>query len=117
MSDRFDYPLLFEPGTSWAYGAGIDWTGRLIEVITGQDLETYLAENILAPLGLPPKSITFYPERDPAIKAKVMPLSTRDEVTGRVVPHEGPHGLSNADPKRDGYGGLRRSVSIGVARH
>jgi hypothetical protein len=23
-------PLTFEPGTGWAYGAGIDWAGELV---------------------------------------------------------------------------------------
>lgn len=33
--ERFDYPLVFEPGSSWTYGSGIDWTGLLIERVTG----------------------------------------------------------------------------------
>lgn len=45
-------PLVFEPGTSWAYGYNTDWLGLIVEAITGVDLETYLQQHILGPLGL-----------------------------------------------------------------
>lgn len=35
-----DKPRLFQPGTSFAYGTGINWAGKIIEKISGQDLET-----------------------------------------------------------------------------
>ena len=28
-------PLMFEPGTRWQYGTGVDWAGRLVEAISG----------------------------------------------------------------------------------
>jgi CubicO group peptidase (beta-lactamase class C family) len=37
--ERFGYPLIFEPGTNWIYGPGIDWAGKLVERVTGQTLE------------------------------------------------------------------------------
>lgn len=43
-------PLLFEPGTRWNYGVSTDVVGRLVEVISGQDLRTFLHENIFEPL-------------------------------------------------------------------
>jgi len=43
-------PRLFQPGTSFAYGTGIKWTGKVIEKLSGQDLETYFRENITGPL-------------------------------------------------------------------
>ncbi|RVX70001.1 hypothetical protein B0A52_06172 [Exophiala mesophila] len=45
-------PLVFEPGTSWAYGYNTDWLGLVVEAITGIDLETYFQQHILGPLGL-----------------------------------------------------------------
>lgn len=39
MEERYGYPLVFEPGTSWAYGAGIDWAGMLLERTVGKTLE------------------------------------------------------------------------------
>jgi methyl acetate hydrolase len=45
-------PLAFEPGTRWQYGYGLDWTGRLVETVSGQTLEQYFQGNILQPLGM-----------------------------------------------------------------
>ncbi len=45
-------PLMTEPGTRWEYSTGLDWTGRLVETITGQTLEAYFQANILQPLGM-----------------------------------------------------------------
>ena len=45
--DKFlDAPILFEPGTKWNYGIGLDILGHLIEKITNQKLENYMKENI-----------------------------------------------------------------------
>ena len=45
-------PLMFEPGTRWQYGTGMDWTGRLVETVSGLTLEQYFQKNILQPLGM-----------------------------------------------------------------
>ncbi len=45
-------PLMFEPGTNWQYGYSADWTGRLVEAISGQTLQQYFRVNILDPLGM-----------------------------------------------------------------
>lgn len=50
-------PLLFEPGTQWIYGTGVDWLGRLVERLSGKNLEDYFRERIFTPLGM---SDTFY---------------------------------------------------------
>ncbi len=43
-------PLAFEPGSGWLYSVGIDVVGRIIEIISGQTLQAWLAENIFEPL-------------------------------------------------------------------
>ncbi|MCK5104326.1 MAG: beta-lactamase family protein [Cyclobacteriaceae bacterium] len=45
-----DQPRLFQPGSAFAYGTGLYWAGRVIEKLSGQDLETYFRENITGPL-------------------------------------------------------------------
>ncbi len=45
-------PLAFEPGERWEYGINIDWAGRMVETVTGQDLDTFMRKNIFAPLGM-----------------------------------------------------------------
>src|SRR5262249_17500793 len=32
-------PLAFDPGERWEYGVNIDWAGRMVEAVSGQDLE------------------------------------------------------------------------------
>jgi methyl acetate hydrolase len=43
-------PLMFEPGTRWQYGTGVDWAGRIVEAVSGMTLEDYFQANILKPL-------------------------------------------------------------------
>jgi methyl acetate hydrolase len=45
-------PLVFDPGERWEYGINIDWVGRAIEAVTGQQLAVYFHQNILGPLGM-----------------------------------------------------------------
>ena len=45
-------PLVFEPGTRWEYGTNLDWTGRLVEAVSGTTLEDYFQRHILQPLGM-----------------------------------------------------------------
>jgi CubicO group peptidase (beta-lactamase class C family) len=45
-------PLLFDPGTRWEYGSGIDFAGKMVEAVSGLTIGQYLAVNIFAPLGM-----------------------------------------------------------------
>lgn len=45
-------PLVFDPGTSWAYGMGLDLVGKAIERASGLDLEAYLQAHVFGPLGM-----------------------------------------------------------------
>jgi methyl acetate hydrolase len=51
-NDALRAPLLFDPGTGWEYGVGIDLVGKVIEAVSGQDLESYFRQYILDPLGM-----------------------------------------------------------------
>ena len=55
-------PLMFEPGTRWQYGYGADWSGRLVENVSGLTLEQYFQRNICEPLGM--KDTSFIPAPD-----------------------------------------------------
>jgi methyl acetate hydrolase len=48
----WEQPLLFEPGERWAYGIGVDWAGRVVEAVTGERLDQYLTNAVLAPLAM-----------------------------------------------------------------
>jgi len=45
-------PLMFDPGTKWLYGIGIDWAGIILERVTKSKLGDYFAEHLLEPLGM-----------------------------------------------------------------
>ena len=45
-------PLAFDPGERWEYGINIDWAGRMVEAVSGQDLDSYMREHIFTPLGM-----------------------------------------------------------------
>lgn len=45
-------PLMYEPGTVWAYSRATDVLGRLVEVVGQESLGTWLHTHILAPLGM-----------------------------------------------------------------
>ena len=45
-------PLMFEPGSEWAYSVATDVLGRLVEVVSGMPLDQFFAERIFAPLGM-----------------------------------------------------------------
>ncbi|KAJ6072820.1 hypothetical protein N7467_010905 [Penicillium canescens] len=59
-AEGYNHPLIFQPGTSWGYGGGIDWSGRLVEIVTKSTLEEYMKKNIWSKLGA--NSTTFRPE-------------------------------------------------------
>src|SRR6202044_1300910 len=43
-------PLMFEPGSRWQYGTSADWSGRLVETVSGLTLQQYFQKNIFEPL-------------------------------------------------------------------
>jgi CubicO group peptidase (beta-lactamase class C family) len=47
-----DIPLMSDPGERWEYSIGLEWTGKVIEALTGKTLGTYLAEHVTGPLGM-----------------------------------------------------------------
>jgi methyl acetate hydrolase len=56
-------PLMFEPGSRWQYGTSADWSGRLVETVSGLTLEQYFQKNILGPLGMRDTSFIVQPEK------------------------------------------------------
>ncbi len=64
-------PLEFEPGARWSYSnTGIDSAGRIVEVVSGQSFEDFLAERIFVPLGM--KDTVFYPTSEQRRRSAVM---------------------------------------------
>lgn len=45
-------PLQFDPGTQWNYSVATNVLGRVIEVVSGQPLDEFLAARVFGPLGM-----------------------------------------------------------------
>ena len=53
ICDRFaSMPLVFQPGTQWNYSVATDVLGRLVEVVSGMDLDEFFRTRIFEPLGM-----------------------------------------------------------------
>ncbi|KAH8164921.1 hypothetical protein CIB48_g3325 [Xylaria polymorpha] len=87
--EGYRYPLVFEPGQGWAYGSGMDWAGRTIEVVAKQDLESFMKTNIWTPLGM--RSTTFRPWTRPDLEASLVELAWRNP-DGALVKGKNPFG-------------------------
>jgi len=67
-------PLMFDPGTRWQYGIGIDWAGQMVEKVSGQTLGEYFAEHLTGPLGMTDTAFAHNPtmlERASAVHARM----------------------------------------------
>jgi CubicO group peptidase (beta-lactamase class C family) len=45
-------PLVYQPGTSWEYSIATDVMARLVEIVSGQRFDQFIAARILDPLGM-----------------------------------------------------------------
>jgi CubicO group peptidase (beta-lactamase class C family) len=85
-------PLEFQPGQWWDYSPGMNVCGRIIEVVSGQPYQDYLAERIFRPLGM--KDTTFYPTPDQCRRLAVAYVQNNDgpklvPATGLVIDKPG----------------------------
>jgi CubicO group peptidase (beta-lactamase class C family) len=56
-------PLVFDPGARWEYGINLDWVGLIVQSVSGQTLDAYVAEHITKPLGMKDTSFAPTPEQ------------------------------------------------------
>jgi CubicO group peptidase (beta-lactamase class C family) len=79
MDKLASLPLLYQPGTVWDYGFGLDVLGQVIENVTKQSLGQYLQASLFAPLGMTDTGFAISPEKA-ARYAKPLPA---DPDTGK----------------------------------
>ncbi|KAK5790253.1 hypothetical protein VI817_007540 [Penicillium citrinum] len=101
--EGYTHPLIFEPATSWAYGAGLDWAGRVVECITDSTLENYMQEHIWAKLGA--TSSTFHPELHRGTLPEPLEMGHRVSV-GQGSRSVKPGPITLVQPARDCLGGI-----------
>lgn len=77
VEDKSSLPLLYKPGTSFSYGGGSDWAGKVIQVASGKNLDEFLREHIWTKLGIQ-DDISFYPKQNESMARRLADLSTLD---------------------------------------
>lgn len=97
-------PLMFDPGTKWEYGIGIDWAGQMVEEVSGMTLGQYFAENLTGPLGM--NDTAF--EHTASMLERAAGLHARTE-DGSLVPMELPP-VENPEFEMGG-GGLNSTMA------
>ncbi|KAL2838524.1 beta-lactamase/transpeptidase-like protein [Aspergillus pseudoustus] len=101
--DGYRHPLVFQPGTSWGYGAGLDWAGQLIEYVTSATLEEYMQANIWSKIGA--SSTTFHPELHAHTVPPQMEMGRRMSV-GQGAKSIKPGRVILGYPLKDDLGGI-----------
>jgi CubicO group peptidase (beta-lactamase class C family) len=91
--------LAFEPGSNWQYGPSTFWAGRLVETVSGMDLEAYMQQNILGPLGMKDTTFAF-----PQAKFDRLVQRYQHQPDGSMTPAE--RTLPPRPPVYRGDGGL-----------
>jgi CubicO group peptidase (beta-lactamase class C family) len=81
LKAALDAPLQSDPGTRWEYGINTDWLGLVVEELSGQRLDEYLADHVFAPLGM--TATTFTPTQEQ--RAAMMPVHVRTPDGGLAV--------------------------------
>ena len=99
-------PLNFDPGERWEYGINIDIAGRMVEVVSGLDLETYMQRHIFGPLGMVDTSFIQRPAWDSRLTA----VHARQE-DGSLQPMAMPPGANTDREFYPGGGGLFSTAS------
>ena len=75
------------------YGTNIDWVGRLVEKISGMNLEDYFRKYITGPLEM---NSTWFNVPD-ELESLVVPFSHRDSNSGKLVKEEYQKGDKTSD--------------------
>ncbi|WVQ97931.1 hypothetical protein IAU59_005050 [Kwoniella sp. CBS 9459] len=104
---QLEMPLVNEPGEKWEYGINMDWTGIVVERVTGKLLGDYFTENIFEPLGI---DDTFFDLKDrPDLLDRLSPMYKWDADAGTCTIRDFPHALTNVHHHRGG-GGLHTTA-------
>ena len=100
-------PLQNQPGEVWDYSVSTDVLGRIVEVVSGMELEQYFADRIFRPLGM---TDTGFWVSDPAKRSRIAEVQA-DTETGKR-----PATPDKTVQSRQGGGGALVSTASDYAR-
>jgi CubicO group peptidase (beta-lactamase class C family) len=78
-------PLAHQPGTTWDYSVSTDVLGRVVEVVSGQDLDTFIRERISKPLRLPDMGFSVAAQHHGRIAESHFDKKTGERLVARNV--------------------------------
>ncbi len=93
-------PLLFDPGSEWAYSVATDVLGHLVEVVSGVPLDRFFRERIFEPLDMTDASFWV----DETRADRLASLHTRSPRDGRATEINGRQALAPPDLLSGGGG-------------
>ena len=100
-------PLIDDPGARWNYSYSTDVLGRVVEVASGQSLDTFFRERIFEPLGM--DDTGFHVAANNTDRFTAMYRRTRDGLTAATSPAGDP--FTRPPTWFSGGGGLTSTAS------
>ena len=98
-----EVPLMFDPGTQWEYGTGIDWAGFMVESVTDMTLGEYFAKYLTGPLEM--HDTAFAPT--PSMIERLTTIYHRQPGGSLVLAEQDPLAEPSSEPEFEmGGGGL-----------
>jgi CubicO group peptidase (beta-lactamase class C family) len=79
-------PLLYQPGTNWAYSTAVDVQGYIVQKLSGKRFGQYLEDEIFTPLGMTDTAF-FVPEEK---RDRFSDVFTPNAETGVLAPNAAP---------------------------
>lgn len=89
VEDILKQNLVSQPGTSWAYGPGVEIQGYLMEKWAGKDFNDILYERVLQPIGMDDTAFYTTGEKRARLISSLIPAPTTKPK--RIVPSYGLH--------------------------
>jgi CubicO group peptidase (beta-lactamase class C family) len=108
-------PLKFEPGTKWEYSPGLNVCGRVVEVVSGQSFEDFLATRIFKPLQMTSSTFDLTPERKKTLALLYKPGEDKQSIVA-VDPQFSPSLTPGAGTPSYGPSGGLYSTAADMAR-
>lgn len=118
--ERFNIPLLFEPGEGCFYGPNLDWAGVVVSRLHGGiSLEEYMVERIWKAVGRTAPFPTFHVSRHPEYEARLMQTADRipdgQEGAGKLNPTPGNAFCVGLEEDDEGGAGLTLTMDDYIA--
>ncbi|MDP3675527.1 MAG: serine hydrolase domain-containing protein, partial [Novosphingobium sp.] len=98
-------PLAHQPGTDWRYGPSVDIQGYVVEKLSGEPLDQYMAKHVFEPLGMVDTGFWMPPEK----ANRVVAIHTYDSA-GKIIAQPTQNVRTSRPNFVSGSGGLISTV-------